>query len=75
MLESQVAQPPVCFEPLLDAAEAARLLHIHVKTLQRWARDGMVPGRQIGRCWYFRQSELNAWWQGVQSPCHPSSVQ
>jgi hypothetical protein len=26
------------FEPLIDTADAARLLHIHPKTLQRFAR-------------------------------------
>jgi len=63
------------FEPLLDCGEAAQLLHVHPKTLQRWAREGLIPGRQISRCWYFRQSELNDWWMGVKSPCHPPRVQ
>ena len=50
------------FEPLISSCEAARLLgNIHVKTLQRYARLGRVPGYQIGGHWYFRQSELDAW--------------
>jgi excisionase family DNA binding protein len=50
------------FEPLLTSPEAARLLgNIHVKTLQRYARLGRLPGYQIGGHWYFRESELDAW--------------
>lgn len=50
------------FEPLLDAARATHLLGgMHIKTLQRLARHGVVPAYQIGRFWYFRASELNRW--------------
>lgn len=48
-------------EPLLDSNEAAGLLGIHPKTLQRMARRREVPGLQIGKLWRFRMSELNAW--------------
>jgi excisionase family DNA binding protein len=50
-------------EPLVDSVEAAQLLRIHPKTLQRMARNQEVPGIQIGRLWRFRMSELNAWLQ------------
>jgi len=50
------------FEPLITSDQAARLLgNIHVKTLQRYARLGRLPGYQIGGHWYFRASELDAW--------------
>ena len=50
------------FEPLIGSLEAATLLgKIHVKTLQRYARHGRVPGYQIGGHWYFRMSDLDAW--------------
>ena|SRR5690348_4401360 len=50
------------FERLIDSEQAAELLgNIHVKTLQRYARLGRLPGYQIGGHWYFRESELNAW--------------
>jgi hypothetical protein len=39
--------PP--FEPLLDSTEAAALLRIRPKTLQRMARNGEIAGIQIGR--------------------------
>jgi excisionase family DNA binding protein len=51
------------FEPLLTAVEAAALLKIHPKTLQRMARRGRIPARRIGDLWRFRASELDAWLQ------------
>jgi len=50
------------FEPLIASRAAAQLLgNIHVKTLQRYARQQRIPGYQIGGHWYFRESELDAW--------------
>jgi excisionase family DNA binding protein len=49
------------FEQLLDSDEAAALLKIHPKTLQKMARNGEVPGFQIGDLWRFRASALNEW--------------
>ena len=52
------------FEPVLDSEEAAALLHIHPKTLQRLARNGQIPGFRIGKLWGFRASVLNRWLEG-----------
>ena len=49
------------FEPVLGSEEAAALLHIHPKTLQRLARNGEIPGFRIGKLWGFRASALNQW--------------
>jgi excisionase family DNA binding protein len=49
------------FEPLLDSQQAATLLRIHPKTLQRMARNGQITGIQIGKLWRFRASELELW--------------
>lgn len=49
------------FEPLLDSTEAAALLKIHPKTLQRMARNREITGIQIGKLWRFRASVLNCW--------------
>ncbi len=52
------------FEELISSTQAARLLgNLHIKTLQRYARLGRLPGYQIGGHWYFRESELDAWLQ------------
>ena len=49
------------FEKLLDSDEAASLLKIHPKTLQKMARNGEIIGVQIGKLWRFRASVLNDW--------------
>ena len=51
----------VGFEPLLDSQEAAALLKIHPKTLQKLARTGKVDAIQVGKLWRFRASALNRW--------------
>jgi len=47
------------FEQLLDSDEAAALLKIHPKTLQKMARNGEITGVQVGRLWRFRASVIN----------------
>jgi excisionase family DNA binding protein len=61
------------FEPLIGSCDAARLLgNIHVKTLQRYARQRLIPGYQVGGHWYFRASELDSWLQSrINLSCHP----
>lgn len=51
------------FEPLLDSHEAAGLLRLHPKTLQRMARERRIAGVKIGKSWRFRASELNRYVQ------------
>jgi len=55
------------FEPLLDSAEAAALLKIHPKTLQKMARNGEITAIQIGKLWRFRASALNEWLEKIAS--------
>jgi excisionase family DNA binding protein len=55
------------FEPLLDSEEAAALLKIHPKTLQKLARNGEVDAIQIGKLWRFRASALNRWLEKIAS--------
>ena len=62
---SSAAEFGALFEPLLDSDEAAQLLKVHPKTLQRMERRGEVPGVQIGKLWRFRRSELKAWMDGM----------
>ena len=49
------------FEPLLNSHQAAQLLDIHHKTLQKLARRGEIHGSHVGKLWRFRASDLNAW--------------
>jgi len=50
-------------EPLLDTDQAAAIMHIHPKTLQKLARRGVIRAIQIGIVWRFRASTLEEWIQ------------
>jgi excisionase family DNA binding protein len=55
---------PTGFEPLLKSEQAAALLQIHPKTLQKLARQGKIPAKRIGDLWRFRASDLEDWVRG-----------
>lgn len=48
-------------DPIWDSETAAAYLQIHPRTLTRMARNGEIPGFQIGTHWRFRQSDLDEW--------------
>ncbi len=52
---------PIQLDPLLDSEEAAALLKIHPKTLQKLARKGLVHGIHVGKLWRFRTAEIERW--------------
>jgi excisionase family DNA binding protein len=56
-----VTQSVPHFERFLDSNQAAELLQIHPKTLQRLARKGEIRAMRIGKLWRFRTSDLDAW--------------
>jgi excisionase family DNA binding protein len=58
---------------LIGCEAAAKLLgNIHVKTLQRYARRGTLPGYRVAGHWFFRATELDAWLRSrINSSCHP----
>jgi Helix-turn-helix domain len=45
-------------EPLLDSDQAAAIVKVNKKTLQRHARNGLVIGLRVGKLWRFRASDL-----------------
>ena len=51
----------VNFEPLLDLHDAATVLGMHEKTLEKKAREKEVPACKVGKRWRFRLSSLNSW--------------
>ena len=50
-------------ERFLDTEEAAAIMKIHPKTLQKLARKGLVRGIHVGKLWRFRVSEIEQWAQ------------
>lgn len=55
-------------EILLDSQEAATVLGVHPRTLQRMAQRGEITGVQVGKLWRFRGSSLAAWIDRRSSP-------
>lgn len=43
-------------ERLIDSEEAAAIIGIHPKTLQKMARRGQIRGVHVGKLWRFRAS-------------------
>jgi excisionase family DNA binding protein len=48
-------------EPLLDSRQAAAILRIHPRTLQRLVHRGQIGAVQVGKLWRFKPSTLEEW--------------
>lgn len=48
-------------EPLLDSRQAAAILKVHPRTLQRLVHRGEIHAVHVGKLWRFRASALEAW--------------
>ena len=49
--------------PLLDSEQAASIMGIHSKTLQKFARKKIVRGVRVGKLWRFRTADIEEWIQ------------
>ena len=49
---------------VLTLPEAASLLKVGVKTVEKLARGNVIPAKKIGREWRFVQERLEAWLSG-----------
>mgnify|MGYP003576148782 CR=1 FL=1 len=45
-------------EKMLTASEVAELLQVHLKTVYRLARNGLIPGKKLGGGWRFSRDEI-----------------
>lgn len=48
-------------EPLIDSDQAAAIIGVAPKTLQKYARRGLIQGVHVGKFWRFRASVLDEW--------------
>lgn len=48
----------------LTVKEVADLTRIHPDTIRRWLREGVLPGRHIGREWRVSQADLTKFLDG-----------
>ena len=57
---------------LLTLAEAANLLHVSTRTLQRMIRSRDLPALKVGGQWRLRESQLAEWIHGRERGPIPS---
>lgn len=48
-------------QEIMTSEEAARYLHVGAVTLQKKAREGIIPASKIGRAWRFQKQDLDRW--------------
>ena len=48
-------------ELLMTSAEAADILRIHPKVVERKAKAGEIPAFKVGKFWRYRSSDLESW--------------
>lgn len=46
---------------ILTIEQAAEMLQVSVRTIQRMVKDGKIPGRQVGSQWRFDRDQLREW--------------
>jgi len=45
-------------EQILTASQVADMLQVHLRTVYKLARKGLVPGRKFGGGWRFSRDEI-----------------
>ena len=58
----------------LNVQEAAELLHLNVKRVQRLARAGRLPAARVGRRWLFRRDALERLLGGAAAEPGPLAI-
>ena len=53
---------------LLTLSEAADLLQVSTRTLQRMIRNGQLPAFKVGGQWRVRETQLRQWIENRGSP-------
>jgi len=60
---------------ILTMQQAAELLQVSTRTLQRMVKKGEIPGRQVGSQWRFDRGQLKAWVRGESSSAATARAQ
>jgi len=53
---------------LLTLSEAATLLQVSTRTLQRMIRNGELPAFKVGGQWRLRETQLRQWVENRETP-------
>ncbi|OGQ84560.1 MAG: hypothetical protein A3F90_02850 [Deltaproteobacteria bacterium RIFCSPLOWO2_12_FULL_60_19] len=54
-------------EQILTASQVADMLQVHLRTVYKLARKGLVPGRKFGGGWRFSRDEIVRMLSGGQA--------
>jgi excisionase family DNA binding protein len=49
------------FPEILTIEQAAKMLQVSARTIQRLVKTGTIPGRQVGTKWRFHRDQLRDW--------------
>ena len=57
------------YSEIMTMEQAAEMLQVSTRTIQRMVADGRMPGRQVGSQWRFDRDQLREWIRGeAESP-------
>jgi len=56
---------------VLTPREAGEYLSVHVRTIYRLVKRGMIPGRKVGGGWRFKKETLDQWLSWAEKPSQP----
>jgi excisionase family DNA binding protein len=45
-------------DEILTVSQVSKLLKLHQRTIYKLVRNGMIPGRRVGKKWRFLRSEI-----------------
>jgi excisionase family DNA binding protein len=45
-------------DEILTVGQVSKLLKLHQRTIYKLVRNGMIPGRRVGKKWRFLRSEI-----------------
>jgi hypothetical protein len=54
---------------ILDSKKACQFLNIHKNTLLNWSNSNIIPGRKVGRKWFYVQDDLENWVRSGYKKC------
>jgi excisionase family DNA binding protein len=46
---------------IMTPIEASLYLNLHVRTIRRLAKDGLIPALKVGKRWRFKRAALEEW--------------
>ena len=53
---------------VMTPREAAEYLSVHVRTIYRLAKNGVIPGRKVGGGWRFKKETMDQWLSRTERP-------